>query len=857
MIFVQLLLLAPLAFQDEGANHPFELEAQRAPELTTGGTCLITGVTIHSAVEPSRLGDVLVVDGDIAAIGGAGELEVPEGAVVIDGTGRHLAPGVVDCHSHMAIERGINEGSVSITAEVDISDSVNSDDLTIWRALAGGVTCARLLHGSTNTIGGRHEVIKLRWGRTADELRFAGAPEGIKFALGENVKRSNSGNEQTRYPATRMGVESIFHRAFARAREYQAEWNDYETARQRGEDPPPPRKDIRLDPLVGVLEGEVQVHAHCYRADEILMLLRAAEHHGFRIKTLQHVLEGYKVAKEIAAHGAGASTFSDWWAYKIEAFDATPFNGALLDQAGAVTSFNSDSGELVRRMYGEAAKGVRYGNMDPVRALRLVTLNPAIQLGIDSRTGSIEVGKDADLALLDGDPLSSLSKVVMTLVDGEVEFQRRDAFGLDANPGPVSALAEPEGVQAAAWDPDGGETIAIVGATIHPLTSPVIEGGTLLMQGGRIVGMGAALEIPAGARIVPADGTHAWPGMIALGTDLGLTEIGSIRATRDASEIGGNQPDLRVTAAWNAETAHIPVTRGGGVTRAQSIPGGRGPIRGQSSVMRTTGDTWEELLTLDRDMLHLSFPRTSNDAKEKEKEEESDEVVALREILEDAREHARLLAESASGGAAPPPFDPRLEALAPYASGERTIAVHASNAQTILLAIAFVEEQELDAVLYGCREGWKVAERIAESGLPVVLGSVLTTPRSPFDPYDSAYANAAVLHRAGVPFAIGGDGGDARNLAHHAAMAAAFGLPREEAVRAVTFYAARALGLESELGSLAPGKLADVILTDGDLLEITAQVEAVFIDGRQVSLESRHTRFRDKYGRRLERMMGE
>jgi len=855
MILAQLLMLATLGMQDEGANHAYELEEHRAPELDTGGTCLIANVTIHSAVEPARRGDVLVVEGDIAAIGGAGELEAPEGAVVIDGSGLHLAPGVIDCHSHMAIERGINEGSLSITADVDISDSVNADDITIWRALAGGVTCARLLHGSANTIGGRHEVIKLKWGRTADELRFPGAPEGIKFALGENVKRSNSSGRQTRYPATRMGVESIFYRAFTRAREYQTEWDEYDAALERGEDPPPPRVDLRLDALVGILEGEVEVHSHCYRADEILMLLRAAEHYGFRIKTLQHVLEGYKVAAEIAEHGAGASTFSDWWAYKIEAYDAIPFNGALLDRAGVVVSFNSDSGELVRRMYGEAAKGVRYGGMDRVRALRLVTLNAAIQLGIDGRTGSIELGKDADLALLDGDPLSSLSKVVMTLVDGEVEFQRRDAFELDTNPGAVASISEPDGIVAAAWNPEGGETIAITGATIHPITSPVIENGTLLMQDGRIVGMGIGLEIPGGARVVPADGKHAWPGMIALGTSLGLTEIGSIRATRDTSEIGGNQPDLRVSAAWNAESAHIPVTRYGGVTRAQSIPGGGGPIRGQSSVMRTVGDTWEELLMVDRDMLQLSFPGTSNDAKDKKKE--SDELEALREVFEDAREYARLTEEAEESGVAGPPFDPRLEALVPFARGEARIAFHVNNAQTILFAIRFIEEEELDAALYGCREGWKVPDRIAASGLPVVLGQVLTTPRSSFEPYDAAFANAAVLHRAGVPLAIGGAGGDPRNLSHHAAMAAAFGLPREEAVRAVTFYAARALGLESELGSLAPGKIADVILTDGHLLEISSRVEAVFIDGRQVSLETRHTRFNDKYSARLERLSGE
>jgi imidazolonepropionase-like amidohydrolase len=854
-----LLLLAALLVRDgeepeprEGARHAFELDAQREPELVTGGDCLITGVAIHSAVGPPSVGDVLVVDGDIAAIGQG--LAAPPGAVAIDGSGKHLAPGVVDCHSHMAIEQGVNEGTLSITAEVDISDALNADDIAIYRALAGGATTARLLHGSANTIGGRHEVIKLKWKRTGEELRFPGAREGIKFALGENVKRSNGGGDQTRYPATRMGVESIFYRAFTRAGEYRDEWAAYAAARESGGDPAPPRRDLRLETLVGILDGTVDVHSHCYRADEILMLLRAAEHYGFRVKTLQHVLEGYKVAKEIVEHGAGPSTFSDWWAYKVEAYDATPFNGALLDRAGALTSFNSDSDEMVRHLYAEAAKAVHYGGLDPVRALRLVTLNPARQLGIDDRVGSIEVGKDADLVLLDGEPLSALSKVLLTLVDGEVEFQRRDAFGFDQGRTPVAPLAEPEGEQASGWSLDGGEVVAITGATLHPITSPVIENGTLLIQDGRIAAMGPQAELPSGARILPANGKHVWPGIFALDTSLGLQEIDSVRATLDRNEIGGNQPDIRVSAALNAESAHIPVARYNGVTRAQVSPAGRGPLRGQSCVIRLAGDTWEELLTLDRDMLHLVFPRTADDAEDKEYA--SDEVEELRDLFEDAREYARVLSEAEAAQGRRPAFDPRLETLAPFARGERPVAVHANNAQTILYALRFVEEQGLKALLYGARDGWKVAPEIAASGVGVVIGPVLALPASEFDPYDAPFANAAVLHRAGIPFAIAGNGEDPRNLVQHAATACAFGLPREEALRAITFYPARAVGLERELGSLAVGKRADVIVTDGDLLELTTHVEAVFVDGRQMSLETRHTRFYDYYLDRLERLDG-
>lgn len=830
-------------------EHPFETDELRKPAFRTGGNCVIRDVVIHTGVGPTVRGDVLVKDGDIA---GVGQVSAPAGTFEIDGRGLHLSPGVIDCHSHMAISRGVNEGTYSITGECDISDAVDAEDVSLWRALGGGVTSARLLHGSANTIGGRHEVIKLKYGRSFDELINRNAKEGIKFALGENVKRSNGGGNSSRFPATRMGVEALLVRAFTRALEYKAEWNEFEAAKARGEDPAPPRKDLRLDTLVGILEQRIDVHSHCYRADEILMLLRVAERYGFRIKTLQHVLEGYKIAHEIVQHGAGPSTFSDWWAYKVEAYDATPFNAALLTEAGALTTINSDSDELVRHLFSDAGKSQRYGGLDPLRALQLVTLNPAKQLAIERWTGSIEVGKDADLALHTGDPLSPYSRVEWTMVDGEIEFTRRDAFELDTKPAPTTPISEPRTEAGVAWRPDGGPTIAIVGGTLHPVTSPEVERGTLVMQGGRIVALGSGVAIPANARVIDATGKHVWPGMIALDTSLGLYEIGSVQATVDSSEIGGNQPDVRSSASISAESAHIPVTRFNGVTRAQTSPQGGGPLMGQSCVIRLSGDTWEELLQVDRDMLHVEFPSTSNLSKDKK---ELESVKELKRLLAEAREYARLLDEAASKGSAKPAYDPRLEALAPFATAQRKVALHANNAQTLLFALEFIADQKLDAVLVGASEGWKVAKELAEAKVPVIVGGTLLLPSSDYDPYDAAYANPAVLHRAGVPFAIGpGNDENPRNVGFHASMAAAFGLPREEALRSVTIYAARMLGLERELGSLAPGKLADVVVTNGDLLDTRTQVDYVFVDGVQQSMENRQTELYEKYGARLARL---
>ena len=834
---------------DKGWNHPFETDDLRVPRLDTSSGALIRNVTIHDALRAPFVGDVLVRDGDIAAIGE--NLAAPEGVTVIDGTGKHLAPGVVDVHSHIAIERGINEGSLSITADCDISDSINADDPSIYRALAGGVTTIQCLHGSANTIGGRSEVIKLRFQSDVEALRFPDAPQGIKFALGENVMGGGGRGGGGRFPGTRMGVETLLARAFTRAQEYRDEWAAYRAAEDRGEDPAPPRRDVRLDVLVGIIEGDVRVHSHCYRADEILMLLRVAERFGFRIQTLQHVLEAYKVAPEIAAHGAGSSTFSDWWAYKMEAYDAIPSNAALLDEAGAVSTINSDSDEMMRRLYQEAAKSVRYGNMDPVRALRLATLNGATQLEVQDRIGSIEEGKDADLVLLNGDPLSIYARVEWTMVDGKIEFQRRDAFGLDEDPAPVRAIGETALIEAA-FDPEGGELLAITGGTVHPVTSPVLEDCTLLIQDGRIVAMGPDLAIPATARVIDATGRHVWPGMIGLDTPLGLEEIDSIRVTNDSSEIGGNQPDVRVTPAIHPASAVIPVTRSNGITRAQVSPQGGGPIQGQSSVIRLTGDTWEELLVTDRDMLHIRFPSVSNDAKDKK---EPEAVAELTRLFEEARDYDRLLAEAERNGVPAPAHDPRLAALVPFARGEKRIALHANNAQTLLYAIKFAKEHELDVVLYGATEGWKVADAIARSGLAVVVGPTLTTPSSRYDPYDAPYANAAVLARAGVPLAImAREGSNARNLPFHAGMAAGFGLPREEALRAVTYYPAQVLGLDEDLGSLAVGKIADVVITDGDILEPATHVTHVLIDGRLQDTGNRQTELYGRYRERLLRL---
>ena len=394
----------------------------------------------HGAIEH---GSILIKDGKIAEVGAS--IKAPKDAQVIDASGQFVIPGIIDCHSHIAAE-AINEGSVSVSSMVTMEEVLNPEDTDIYRDLAGGVTSANILHGSANSIGGQTLVIKLRWGQPASKLPFEGAVPGIKFALGENPKRSNFSipGQPRRYPATRMGVEETIRGAFSEARDYKKSWDDYNKRSAAGEkNLIPPRRDLKLEPLVEVLEGKRYVHAHSYREDEILMLLRVAKEFGFKVRTFQHVLEGYKVADELAAAGAGASTFSDWWAYKVEAYDAIPYNAALMTRRGVVVSINSDDAEEATHLNQEAAKSMKYGGLSHDEALKMVTLNPAIQLGIDKRVGTIDVGKDADLAIYNHDPLSAYAVVQKTIIDGRVYFDRqRDLAGRAEIEEEKKALAE-------------------------------------------------------------------------------------------------------------------------------------------------------------------------------------------------------------------------------------------------------------------------------------------------------------------------------------------------------------------------------------------------------------------------------
>jgi imidazolonepropionase-like amidohydrolase len=406
-ILVPLALAAALPAMGQGDPSAWRNSAPEQPAVL-----VVRNATIWTSGPAGRLeeADLLIRRGRVAAVGT--DLEAPPEALEID------------AHSHTAVQGGVNEGTNIVTAEVRIADVIQPESIDIYRQLAGGLTAANLLHGSANAIGGQSAVIKLRWGAPPSELLLAGAKPGIKLALGENPKQSNWNVDERRYPQTRMGVEQVIRERFRQALDYRRRWREFEAG--SGRDRVPPRRDLQLEALVEILEGRRDIHAHSYRADEILMLMQVAEELGFRIRCFQHVLEGYKVADELAAHGATASTFSDWWAYKYEVIDAIPYNGSIMADRGVVVSFNSDSSELARRLNLEAAKAVRYGGVPEEEALGFVTLNPAIQLGAEERIGSLEPGKDGDFVIWSGHPLSTYSIVEQTWIEGRRYFDRAE-----------------------------------------------------------------------------------------------------------------------------------------------------------------------------------------------------------------------------------------------------------------------------------------------------------------------------------------------------------------------------------------------------------------------------------------------
>jgi imidazolonepropionase-like amidohydrolase len=857
------LALFLVAGSTQGANtQAVELDADRKPTVQTNGNCLIKGGTVITVTGPVlQDADVLIQNGKIVAVGKG--LSAPAGVTVIDARGKIVTPGIVDAHSHMGAYSNVNEGADSVVPEVRVGDIINPEDESFYIKLGSGFTTALVLHGSANPIGGESQIIKLKRNRPLEEVLFPGAPRVVKFALGENVKRSNGDGPQDRFPATRMGVEATFRRAFTEARAYMDTWAKY-NANPVGQ---APRRDIRLEALSNILTGKIIVHCHAYRADEMIMLSQLQKEFGFKLMAFTHGQEAYKLAPELAARGIGASVFADAWAYKVEVQDGIAYNPYLLWKAGVLTSVNTDTGGGLTPVNIDAAKSMRFGGVPPEEAIKFVTINPAKQLGLDSRIGSLEAGKDADIAIWEGHPLSAYSRCAMTLVDGEVYFQRRDAMKLGDSGKRVSQLQTPMNVDLEQL-PYDSKLVALVNGTVHPMSGDTIEGGTVVIQDGKILAVGKNVTVPSGARVLDLKGLHVYPGLFDAGSQVGMSELGSVRATRDTTDIGDYQPDLVAGTVINPESDHIAVTRLGGITTTVLRP--LGPrIPGQGSLVGLDGWTTEHFAMVPRATLFINFPAgveglpnfilnsLSPDQRREREDAAKEDQVKLREYLEMAKRYLSARKEDAAGT----PVDLRLEALEPYLSGKRPVVINAGSPESIREAVKMAGDLGLRMILWGGKETWKVASFLAEKKVPVILQPAGVTsltaagsgPAQNYDPYDSYHTQPAVLHRAGVTFAFAsGDSAMAYELPIRAAFACAYGLPYDAALKALTVNPAKMFGVDDMVGTLEPGKVANVIVVDGDPLEVSTRVRSLFIHGRPIPLESRWTRLFDKYRARLQ-----
>jgi imidazolonepropionase-like amidohydrolase len=821
-----------------------------------------TIVTVTRGTIPN--GTVLVRDGKIAAVGT--NVQIPAGADVYDGTGKFVSPGIIDAHSHIAND-AINEGTTAVSSMTGMGDVLDPTDINIYRDLAGGTTVANILHGSANPIGGKTVVIKLRWGKErAADLLFEGAPPGIKFALGENVKRpGQQGTGPQRYPSTRQGVEYVIRDAFTRAKAYQKAWQDYDRQKAAGADVLPPKRDLQLDPLVEVLEGKRLVHCHSYRADEILMMIRLADEMGFKVATFQHVLEGYKVAKEMAAHGAGGSTFSDWWGYKIEAEDAIPFNAALMTAKGVSVSINSDSAEHARRLNTEAAKSERWGDINDDQAIAMVTINPAKQLKIDSRVGSIEVGKDADLVIWNHHPLSTAAIVERTYIDGLVYYDRiadqARVAGIEAEKakllgreapaaGPSAAVAGPT-TPLPTVTPEqlrvtlnaSGPAWALVNARIHTMAGPVIAKGTVVIRGNRIEAVGAGVQPPSGARVVDVAGANVYPGLIDAGTDLGLNEPG-VRGFDDVSEMLPFNQMLRTRVAFQSDSDAIAVARIEGVTSVAVTPGG-GVIAGEVPIMDLDGWTWEENTVRASAGLAMTYPAAGGGGRGGGGGGGGGGATPAARLAELDALVGRARAYMKNPNRT---VDWDLEPFVPVLEHRQIMFVSAGTDQAIRDAVAWAERQGIGIALRISPNSQELAPFLKAHNVPVILTDILTTPNSDDRFHAFTYQAAGVLAKAGVRFAFSSGGySDVRQLPFQAGMSVAWGLDPETALRALTIDAARILGVDSQVGSLEAGKLANLVVVRGDPLEVRSHITRVVIAGRDVPLESKQTELFKRY----------
>lgn len=831
------------------------------PERTTA----YRGARILKATGDAIDKGVLIVRQDkIVAIGAEDDTPIPEGAKVIDLSGKTIIPGLVDTHSHIGIwprphvpaHNDGNEGSGPVQSSLRALDAIQPDDPGIRMAVAGGVTTANIMPGSANVIGGQTLYVKLR-GRTIEEMRVKSAVVlgGLKMANGENPK---SWNYQARKmaPATRMKIAALQREQFTKARAYLQQWERYRKVKAEGKDAIPPEVDLALEPLVEVLQRKRTVHFHSHRADDLMTAIRLAKEFNFEL-VLQHCTEGYRIAEELAREKIPVSlTLVDSPGGKLEVAGLLEENAAVLDKAGVKVAINTDDSITESRFLLRTGAIAVRGGMSEEAALRALTLHGAQMLHLDDRLGSLAKGKDADFVVLSGSPFSVYTQVLQTYIDGKCVFDRSKSLDWSYQVGGF-ALSErerlpktPPSVKPPAavntplrrleHKPWRGNVprFAILAGRIDTVATKSISNGVILVEDGKIKAVGSAFDVkvPEGWPVLAA--AVVAPGLIDAHTVVGLSGAANVAADQDQDEMSDpNQADLRVVDGFNPREPLLEFLCREGVTVVHAVPGRANVIAGQTGVFRTSGRTAESMTLRFPAGLLVNFgeaPKSSYP--NKQPTTRMGTAALLRTALVQAQNHASKTVAAKSEDKRPP-YNPKLEALALALDGKVPVIFAAHRADDLITALRVAKEFKLSARLDLATEGYLLADRLAEAKVPVVVHPTMQRPGS-METYHSHLGNAAVLADHKIPLAIG-TGFEAyvpktRVLRHEAAMAMVNGLGYDRALRAITLDAARILGIDAQRGSIEKGKVADLVLFDGDPFEHATHVTHTLIEGRTV-----------------------
>ena len=808
---------------------------------------------LHPASSPPIDKAILIVEGGkIIAVGKQGDVGIPQGAVVHDLPDAVIIPGLVDTHSHIGIwsrpsvsaNSDGNESSGPVQPALRALDAIHPGDPGIRMAVAGGVTTANIMPGSGNVIGGQTLYVKLR-GETIEAMRIVDEKTlgGLKMANGENPKGYGRKGQA---PFTRMKVAALQREQFIKAREYQQKWQRYREANAKGEKATPPDTDIALDPLVEVLERKRTVHFHCHRADDLLTAIRIAEEFNFDI-VLQHGTEGYRVVEELAKKKISVSiTLVDSPGGKLEVMNLLDENAAILDKAGVLVALNTDDAITESRFFLRTGSIAVRGGMSEDAALRAITINAAKMLRLDHRIGSLEKGKDADFVVLSGSPFSVYTKVLTTYIDGVKQFDRSNkrewtyqvgGFGLtDLNklptiselPKPLSAVKSP--AVADIDDPTKPmKSYAIRAGRIHTVTGAPILDGVIIVEEGRIksVGPANAVAIPKGIPVLAA--AEVTPGLIDSHSVCGLSGAYNVPADQDQDETSDpNQADLRVLDGFNPNDPHLDFLRANGVTVIHAMPGRACVIAGQTGIFRTSGTTVNQaLIRFPAGMLMNLGESSKGGGKFPQTRMASANLV--RNALVQAKN---------SGEKKEKARNLKNDALEMLLNGKMPVIICAQRADDIVTALRLAEEFKLKPILSLANEGYLIADRIAESKVPVIVHPTMQRAGTSMETMNAFTGNAGSLADRKIPITIGtafeGYVPKTRVLRSEAGLAAVEGLGHDRALRAITIDAAKLLGIDADYGSIAPGKVADLVLYDGDPFENASHVVYTISSGRVV-----------------------